>query len=377
MSHPSTLKAPYWSLLRTFVSVFLSILVCGAAAGICAAEPTEETPVFSKRWEYKVIPNLDVAAAADAANVYFLDYENKLHAVDLALGNKLWSSELGGEVVSNLLVVEQSVFVVTASPGDPAGTNTKATLRSVSSQTGITEWRAEIASSTKVWLGAAGEAIVAVGSNGSISALTRAGEFKWKSDLLVEVTAVPTFDESGVDLGTAKNEVLAISAADGRARVAWTSRHLPTAVVIDSNGRLVVGDERGNLTLVSSDGDRVWRFRNGAQISAALLHESEYLATSYDNFVYKLSRGGDVKWKRRLSGRVSDRPLVFGDTAVISILGTGSIYVLDLRNGKISNRIEMGEEISTRITGVPGNRGFIIVGPNGLSYFANNKLAAK
>ena len=377
MSHPTTLKGPFWPTLRTFAAVFLSFVISGTTPGTWAAVPTEETHIFNKLWEYKAIPNLDVAPAADAANAYFLDYENKLHAVDLAHGSKLWTSELGGEVVSNLLVAKGSLFVVTSSTTDAAGSTLKATLRSVSSQTGITEWRAEITSSPKIWLGSAGDGVIALGSNGSISAVTLTGDLKWRADLQIGVTSIPSFDESGVEFGTTRNDVVAVSGSDGRTRVAWKSAHLPTAVLGDSNGKFVVGDERGNVTLVSAEGNRIWRFRNGAQISAALMHDSEYLAASFDNFLYKLSRGGDVKWKRRLSGRVGDQPLIFGDTGVVSILGTGSIYVLDLKSGKISNRIEMGDEVSLRITAAPADPGFIVAGPHSLSYFGTSKPAAK
>jgi len=169
---------------------------------------------------------------------------------------------------------------------------------------------------------------------------------------------------------------LNISGTDGRVRLDWKSKYLPTAILLDLNGRLLVGDERGNFVSVSSEGNRLWGFRNGAQISSASLYGADYLAASYDNFLYKLSRSGDVKWKRRLSGRVNDGPFILGNTAVVSVVGTGSVYVLDLKNGKISNRIEIGEELTVRIASATNGQGFVVAGPVGISYFSTVKCPA-
>jgi outer membrane protein assembly factor BamB len=219
---------------------------------------------------------------------------------------------------------------------------------------------------------------VTVGGDGSLSAIASAtGKTVWQIDLRSLVVATPYFNESGIEIATNRNEVVNVSGTDGRVHVDWKSKYLPTAVLVDSNGRLVVGDERGNFVSVSSGGSRLWGFRNGAQISSATLYGSEYLAASYDNFLYKLSRSGDVKWKRRLSGRVNDGPFVLADTAIVSIVGTGSVYVIDLKKGKISNRIEGGEEVSLRVVAATNASGFAVAGPSGISYFSSARCPAK
>lgn len=377
MSHKSPRKNSKLTPQRVLFTTFFALVTFTSATNGSTESRSEAPDVFSKCWEYAVSSNLGVGIAADGSNVYFLGVDNKLHGVELALGNKLWSSELGGEVVSNLLVVADSIFVVTSSPPDTVNPSGKSILRALSRQTGITEWQAELSSSSVIWLGSVASNLLAVSSDGSISSFARGdGSTVWKINLESGVTSEPHFINDGIELGTKKNEVLKISAT-GSIRVSWKSEYSPTAVRVGSSGRLLVGDDRGNLTLVSSEGDRLWSFRNGAQISSASLHGSEYLATSHDNFVYKLSRGGGVKWKRRLSGRVNDRPIVLGDTAVITTVGTGSVYVLDLRNGKVLNRIETGDEVSLRVSGQINDRGFVIAGPRGLSYFSGAKCSAK
>ncbi len=364
--------------LGTFSTALFSLLILTSVTAGYSKPVSAESTIFTKCWEYEVNPNLNVGIAADASTVFFLDDENRLHGVDLEAGRKAWSSELGGEVVSNLLLLGNSIFIVTNSQPDVSNLAVKATLRAISRETGITDWSVEIPSSPFVWIGSNVGNVIVVGSDGSVSALMQVGgTLVWKTDLKSRVTAVPFFQESGIEVATNNNEVLNVSGSEGEIRLDWKSSYLPTAILRDLNDRLVVGDERGNLIAVSSDGHRLWRFKNGAQISSAALQGSEYLAASYDNFVYKLSRSGRVKWKRRLSGRVNDGPLVLGNSAVISIVGTGSVYVLDLKNGKISNRIEIGDNVTPRVAAATHGEGFAVAGLRGISYFSGSKCTPK
>ncbi len=375
MSHMPVRKNSKLPMLRPVFAILISLGIFVSLSPGSPNKRPQESGVFSKCWDYKTA-STGTGITADASNVYFLDDENKLNAVDLTLGIKVWSTELGGEVVSNLLVVNDSIFVVTNLQPDAGNSSGKSIFRALSRHTGITERHSELQSSTVISLGSLHGNVIAVGIDGSVSAFTRSdGSLVWKIGLGSDVTSQPDFSDSGVELGTRKNEVLKIS-GNGIINVAWKSEYLPTAVGIVSGGRHLIGDDRGNLSLVSASGNRLWRFRNGAQISSASQHGSDYLATSFDNFVYKLSRNGNVKWKRRLSGRVSDKPISFGSTAVISIVGTGSVYVLDLGNGKILNRIETGDEASLRVAAASDSRGFVIAGPRGLSFFSG-KCASK
>ncbi|MEP6704985.1 MAG: PQQ-binding-like beta-propeller repeat protein [Acidobacteriota bacterium] len=373
MTHKSLDK----SALQTVFAVFVLILMAGSVTFASTKLSSEVPGVFNKCWENSFNTNPAVGPAADASAVYVLDDANKLHAIDLAVGTNIWSSDIGGEVVSNLLVLGDSLFLVTNSHSNSQDSSVKTKVRAISRHTGITAWQAEIPSSSAVWLGAVAGRIVAASAVGSVSAFSPAdGGVVWKTDLTSELTAEPYFYDLGIDLGLKNRDVVSVSAAAGRSHVVWKSEYLPTAVLTDSTGRSIVGDERGNLTRLSPEGKRVWRFRNGAQISSVSVHGSEYLAASYDNFIYKLSRAGRVKWKRRLPGRAIDKPFLLGDTAVVSIAAAGDVYALDIKTGKILNRIETGEEISARVTAAPGDRGFVIASSRAVLYF-NSKCPGK
>src|SRR4030095_12089111 len=114
MSHKLTSKIPIFVPLRPHLALLLSLALFILVFAASARSSVDEAAVFGKCWDYKTLPNLSVRMAADASNVYFVDAENRIHGVDLLLGKKIWSSELGGDVVSNLLAVGDSVVVVTS-----------------------------------------------------------------------------------------------------------------------------------------------------------------------------------------------------------------------------------------------------------------------
>jgi hypothetical protein len=248
-------------------------------------------------------------------------------------------------------------------------------VRSVSRQTGITNWSVEIAESSTVALGYLGGSIVVVSSGGSIAAVTAdKGLPVWKKQIGAKVTTDPQYSGRSVLIGTDRKEILSVDVSTGQLATVARTVSLPTAVFPESSGRILVGDDRGNLSFISADGKRIWKFRNGARISAITSYDSEFLATSHDNFLYKLSRGGNVEWKRRLSGRIGAGPSVVSDTAIVATVGDGIVYVIDLSDGKIGNRIDAGEESSVQVIASDG--GFVIVSTKGLRFFGRDKCSA-
>jgi len=379
MSHQITRKT------KTFLVVLcvLATLLPGAIGSFASADSrkvsTREPEMFKRSWDYKVTPNLTIVPVVDSSAVYFVDSENKLLAIDLTSAARIWSSELGGEVASNLLLSDTSILVATNSQATEGGPTAKTYLRSISRGTGVTEWRIELGSAENVWIGLYAGAIAAIGENGSMSGLSRSdGKVIWVRGLGSPITTPPLFGQKGIILGTGSKEIFDVAIIDGSSRKLWKSEHLPTALFTDNSGRLVVGDERGGVTAVSSDGKRSWIFRNGARISSVLLGGSDYLASSNDNFIYRLTRGGNVKWKRRLPGRLAQAPLILDDVAVMSVSGGGGVFVLEVNKGRIIDRIATAEGQSFAIGGSTNDsKNFVLAGPSGVSYFSRGTHVTK
>lgn len=340
--------------------------------------PEDQKKEFARCWEYKAAANLSIQSESDASNVYFVDTEQRLFAVDLQSGTTVWSTELGGAGISNLLVTNDSLILVTASVENASGTET--VLRSVSKQTGITNWFVKTSGAPNAKIGAINGTLILVTQAGDISAFaTNTGDQKWSKSVGATITTAPFFSGASAFVGTSRSEVISIAASSGDLTVVAKAAGVPAVVFSDSSGRVLVGDERGNLVLTSADGKRIWRFRKGARISAISTYDSEFLAASNDNFVYKLTRGGNVEWKRRLSSRIDARPLVLDNVAVFATVGDGNVYVIDLTNGKVLNRFENGEDNAAQAISAGAN--FVMVTEESLTLYsrgicpANKKTA--
>jgi len=379
MSHKITRKTKSFLVILCVLVTLLQGAIVSFANVDSGRGETREPEMFKRSWDYKVIPNLAIVPVIDSSAVYFVDSENNLLAIDSTSAARMWSSELGGEIASNLLVSDTSILVATNSQATEGGPAPKTYLRSISRGTGVTEWRIEIGSLGNGWIGLYSSAIAAIGENGLMSGVSRSdGKVIWMRGLGAPITTPPLFGQKGIVLGTESKEIFDVAIIDGSSRKLWKSEHLPTALLADNSGRLVIGDERGRVTAISSSGKLSWIFRNGARISSVLLGDSDYLASSNDNFIYRLTRGGNVKWKRRLPGRLAQAPLMLDDVAVMSVSGGGGVFVLDVNKGRILDRIATDEGQSFAIGGSPiDSKNFVLAGPSGVSYFSRGNPIAK
>lgn len=358
------MRAALLAVLFAGLFNLISSLAHGAASVPLEADQKKE---FARCWDYKAAPDLSVQSESDALNVYFVDTERRLIAVDLHSGAIVWSTDIGGASISNLLITDDSLLLVTA--GSETAVGSEAVLRSLSKQTGITNWFVKIPGAQKLTIGALNGTLLAVEPSGTVAAFTmNAGHAKWSTGVGANITTAPFFSGSSVFVGTDRYEVIAIASASGDVSVAAKTAGVPAVVFSAPSGRLLIGDQRGSLVLTTTDGKRVWRFRNGARITSLSVYDSEYLAASNDNFVYKLSRGGNVEWKRRLSSRIDGRPLVIDDVAVFATVGDGNVYVIDLTNGKILNRFENGENNAAQAIAAGSN--FVMVTEESLILFS-------
>ncbi len=378
MAHRSLRKNSSGTAIRSLVGLLLLLGLTSLRAVALPASLTNDDPAaFSKCWDYTAVPDVSIPLAASSAAVYFVDTERRLHAADVTAAAKLWTSDLGGQVVSDLLVTETSIFVVTNVGDASSASPLSSKLRSISLQTGITNWTADLPATGLAWLGAINGAIVSVGKQGDILAFARdTGVPVWNQKVGVEIAIDPHFESRSILVGTVANDLVRVNFDGARSTISKLG-HLPTAIFSDSGSRIMTGDERGNLRFMSADGKRFWSFRNGAQISYIVPYDSEFIVASFDNFIYKLSKGGNVEWKRRLTGRVFGKPIILDGVAAASVAGEGNVYIIDLATGKIVNRIETGEGNSTRAAAVEGGKGLVIAGPAGLAYYSQVKCLVK
>ena len=341
----------------TCLTIAMSLLVDGQIK-----DPSVVT--LNECWHYRSTDVLNLRPAVDGSNVYLAENGGRVSAVSLASGTRLWSAELGGEIRSNIVVHGPSVFVVTFD----AGKHTR--LRTLSVNSGIPTSEVEFPPGENVRLAVAGGRLIAALDTGFVAA------YEFGSEKSTWQGSIPGIDLSTIAFSTAK---MMASSADKRIRVISLEdgKELSNAPVLDQvsaveilEGDILAGDNRGNLTRYNDDYRSIsWRFRNGARIAGIVPTEHGILTASLDNFVYMVSGyNGDIRWKKRMAGRVSSIA-ADGDLGIVEIVGEPNAVFLNLDNGKAVGSLSIADDDSFTQP--------VIVADGRLIFFTNTRVIAE
>jgi outer membrane protein assembly factor BamB len=324
--------------------VAASVFWSGAFA-IPQNDSSFEVPI-QKCWEHRVEnPAVDVFAFS-SGKIFYSDRPGRITAIDAGNAAVIWSTELGGEIASDLAVANDGVFVVSYPSVGPDQDPRFATVRRLSASTGITAYSSPISYSGHFYLHFDGGSLIAVGDNGRLTAVNDAdGTILWNRSLGDELNAIPVFHERSAAIVTKRGRVALIETRTGDAILEFRSQFAGTALAVLGDRAIVVGDERGNVRLrVVGEIEDEWIFKTGGGISNVTPIATGILITSNDNFVYLVTADrGKVNWKRRLPGRIIGGPLNSGDFVVAAIAGESLAYLIDPLSGKLLNQFSLGE----------------------------------
>lgn len=343
------------------------------------AKPAGEVDV-TKCWSFSLGDEIGSGLASDGARVYFGVSGGRIEALSLD-GKKMWATELGGDIVSNLLPAEAGLFLVTATVSSDASKRASENLlRSLSKETGITNWTAKMPDASKYFLGYTPGAIILASKSGVIQSIdSKTGAVKWKREIADGFATEPRFYADKLVVASTVRQVFVISLASGEID---SLRKLPfgvSAVGQTVVGDLIVGDERGNLTsFVGSRAKVNWKFRSGGEISSIFTVDDHILVSSHDNFAYSLvTRNGDVAWKRRLSGRVLQLATIEDKYALISSFDDHGAVLTDLSSGKIAGQIALGADENLIYNPIVVNGLIFILTSESVNAFSLNGCPAK
>ena len=179
--------------------------------------------------------------------------------------------------------------------------------------------------------------------DGSLTALTRAGQKKWSLSLGDRIYATPCIGDDGtIYVGSDAKQFFAIS-PDGR--IKWK---LDTASDADNGAALT---KEGNVVFaagttvfaVRPTGDVAWRFRAKRKVftSPAITDDGKVIVGSQDHRVYALGPRGVLAWSVDLGADVDGSPAIADDGGIF--VGTDGGEVVRLRdNGEIAWRTKVG-----------------------------------
>ena len=325
--------------------IFAIVLIPLLAAFVVLAQerPAEAEVVLIKCWTYEIQAGRRVVS--DGMRIFTATSEAKVEAVSLA-GRKLWASELGGEIASNLVLADGGLYVASATT-PTEGKAANSSLRLLSRDTGITSQTIKLPDAPQHYLHLANGSLIVVSENGTIQSLDPAsGASRWKREIAERFAGEPYFGGEKLIAASTTKQVFTVLLASGEIESIRKLSELSTSAALTASGETIIGDERGGVSLFLADKDREhwWRYKSGASISSVRLVGSNILAASNDNFIYMLTpRSGTLAWKRRLAGKVTQVAVVDNGLALVSSLEENGATFLSLAGGKQLGQIALDE----------------------------------
>ncbi|MEO7538705.1 MAG: PQQ-binding-like beta-propeller repeat protein [Pyrinomonadaceae bacterium] len=364
---------------RTSISLALINIVmcsCAFAPTIAGQAKTASDVDVTRCWTYPIGERNPATISSDNTHIFIGSAGAKIDALSMD-GKKTWGAEFGGEITSNLMPHTAGLIFSTSSlpsETEKAGTST---LRSLSKDTGITNWTIKLPAATEHFVNIYREFIVVVSANGVVQSIdARNGAVAWKREIAEGFASRPAFNVESVIVTTAAKQIFNIALTSGQIESMSTMPYRTTAVVKVPGG-VVIGDERGGITsFINGSGKRAWRFKTGGEVTNLFATGVGVIATSNDNFVYFLvSRTGRVVWKRRLSGRIAHIFDYAGQFAVISGVEENRAVFADIKNGKVSGQMafEAGETLAATPIAVNGQI-FVLTNLGAYAYSLNGCL---
>ncbi len=356
-----------------FSKIFLLFIFAGCISPSVFGQTKISVAGLSRCWIYPTGKDLARNLASDGTRVFLGLSGAKVEALSLD-GKKVWSSELGGDITSNILTLESGILLVTSTiaDGDKPGSSM---IRSLSKETGITNWILKLPNAKKHFLKNYDDAVAVVSISGVIQSIdAKSGSVKWKREIANGFDAEPAYTLDKILVAATGKQIFGIFSGTGEIDSIQKVPFSVTALAITPTGDTIVGDNRGNIVSINGTTTKPrWKFKSGGAISALSVIGEYVLASSNDNFVYYIqSRNGNVEWKKRLSGRVSYIANILDLYALSSGVDENGAVLTDLSNARVAGQIVLGEEENLVSTPVVSNGNiFILTNEAAYSYGLN------
>ena len=314
---------------------------------------------LKKCWEYKLSqPNYaDTNAASDNSKGFLIFNDaGQLRLLDTTAVKLVWSSDLVGTVESNIAADDSTIYFVSGREKESNGGARSRTLKSVDKTTGLLRRQIALPDSGRdggmVFVTIFGdEKILVVGGDGAngyaLAFDKKDGGELWSRRFSGEPTAVAGAVGGMIAVAARDRKIFSVSIDGTEVNAPVDARGDVTALAATSNRRFIYGDKTGFVYApnVPNALPAGWRFRAGAQVNDITETVYGMLVSSNDNFLYLLKPGsGKLVWRRRLAGRISGKPLVTGAFAVVSGSFQSEVAVVDLKTGRIVNRIFLDDD---------------------------------
>lgn len=328
------------TLLPKICVLWLTMTVLSVAG---QTKPSSEADI-SRCWTY-ALGDTAQTLATDGARLFIGLEGAKVEALSPD-GKRLWSTDLGGAIRSNVLPTDGGLVMVTATATTASEGAPDNTLRFLSKETGITNRTIKLAAADHYFLGPANGSVIVVSKTGMIQSLdVNDGGINWKREIATSFVGAPVFNSETVTVASGSNQLFTVSLKSGEIESMRKAPFTITALAQMTDGKIVTGDDHGNVMLLNGAVKPAWRFRSGGEIRMLSNIEGNILAVSHDNFVYLIGgRNGDVIWKKRMLGRAAEAISYANRYVLISGIEEHVAVLVDTIYGKVAGQIAFNSD---------------------------------
>jgi len=331
-------------LTQTIERIKVAAIIFAAATFTVGQVSELSETAYKECWSHPISGNVIGTSINSGDRIVFAESGGTIRAIDVQDGEALWSAELGGQIVSNLIADDRYIYVATTQNIGSETHKSAALLRSLNPESGIPVNSTTIQSNGPFRIGLVKDGVVLIDRGSIIWSFADGLEsIRWMRRSDESIVNDPLFSNETVIFISEDNKTVVISTEDGKVLDRRDSKIKPSAAIALDAAVAVVGDRRGNLKQFQFGRESpAWTFRTGGSIAHILTAGDRLIVSSFDNFVYMISSSsGQVIWRRRLDGRLRFRPVVNDGAIFLSVNGQPEIDVVSVDNGKTINRIQL------------------------------------
>ena len=342
-------------------------------------------------------------ASDNEGDLFVSSFDGIIKSLNSESGEKRWETDLGGEIVSTPYIDGGNLYVVSKPKENQneISTNNEVStddyenniiIRSLSVSSGVTIWQTNLKTNLnpeQIFLYIHKSTLLIADQNGNLHSIHKNdGIFNWQKTLGVKLSAPPYFYADKAILGTFEKQLIILNLGEGKTYKKVELHVIPTAISFDSNDEtLIVGDHKGIVSSIKTDRihfkisnkekknkNNSWKFRLGAEVSNISFTPRGLLVTSLDNFAYLISaEKGNLIWKKRLEGRISEKSLVLDNYALLTTIAEPTISVVELNTGRLINKIILEDENFVTANPIKTQNKIIVPTSKGLYAFSPNE----
>ncbi|MDH3494765.1 MAG: PQQ-binding-like beta-propeller repeat protein [Acidobacteriota bacterium] len=362
----------YNSLLRTaFQWLAVIILLASVSLETGAQEHSWESPL-KRCWSFSNPNPSRNSPASDNEKIFIPTSTGTIIALDQRTGSLAWQADLGGNLETNVMFYKGQLFA-SAIFGNGSDGVTRALLRKINPETGIPFWQYEGSKAPVFFAERNFQGMpLTMHREGGIVRLDSNGKSVWSKEIDAQITTPVAKTGTKLVFGTANKTIVIMDYGNDDELAQVNLSGVPASIVVSDRGIIFTADGSGNVYALDTDTQRIiWKTKTGAGISKLSIFGRDVIVSSKDNFVYRVSGlNGKKIWKRKLAGRVLGSVFLDDTHAVFVTSGASTALLIDLENGNLTNKIDLGEPFASgpvRIAGgfaVPTSSAITAVTPN-------------